>query len=288
VVTLLGNLKWFVLLRSQVIDLDFKRSFWIYYMGYTFNYFLPGGVAGDVVKTGYIIKEGGKKSNSVLSILIDRIMGVFSMMLLIATLLPFFLNYLLNNDLEFINHYSFLIPYIIFVIALSSGLLAIFFYILRNKILYKKLLSFFRKKKQKSRSHEIILSVIKALFLYRNSVSAIVQNILIAAFIQILIGYCLFVIGSYILSGNESTVLSNIISSTITQLISIIPISPGGIGIGEAAFGKSMYYLNNKTLMSYATIYLIYRIYNIIFGVPAIAMFIFKRSKAKSNHKLFT
>lgn len=281
VVILLGNLKWFVLLRSQGINIDFKKLFWIYYMGYTFNYFLPGGIAGDVIKTGYIIKEGGKKSNSVLSILIDRIMGLFSMIILIAILLPFFLTYFLNTDIEFLSHYYFIIPYIILIIILSSGLLAIFFYILRNKVLYEKLLLFFNKNKQKNRFCEIILSVIKALFLYKNSVFVIVQNILIAAFIQILIGYCLFIIGSYIFLGNETTVISNIVSSIITQLISIIPISPGGIGIGEAAFGKTMLYLNNKIFMSYATIYLIYRIYNIVFGIPATAIFIFKKSRAK-------
>lgn len=280
IVILLGNLKWFLLLKAQSIHLDFKSSCWIYYIGYAFNFLLPGGLTGDIIKTSYLIKAGSKKTNAILSILIDRILGMFAMMISIAILLPFFLSDLLKNSAVFTHHTDFIVLYVLLVISLSAGILALFFYVLRHKTLYRKLLSFFNKKSTLLRR---FAPLIKALFLYRNSRVAILGNLFLAITLHIIIGYWLFVIGSYLLVGAELTIFSNIIANIVTQLISIIPISPGGLGIGEAAFGKTMYYLNHQIPLSYATIFLIYRIYNVVLGLPATIMFLFKKNKVILN-----
>lgn len=275
----LGNLKWLILMRTQAINLTLGRCFTIYYLGYTFNYFLPGGIAGDIFKAGYIMKKGSSRSIPALSILLDRVMGLYSMLIVLLIFLPYLGNYFIDYDFKIINEYY--ITYVIAVAIIFFGILFIFFNTLKNEKFYLKIKSFLSAKSEKNKIYKLLLSISNALFLYKNSIKEVIFNIILAAIIQFLIGYCLLIISGYIL-GQSTEFLTHTISSILAQVLSIIPISPGGIGVGEISYAKTMHFLNND-LLSYATVFLIYRIYNLFFGIPAIFIFLFNKSLKTKN-----
>ena len=53
----LNNWRWFLLLRKQGIDMSFSQVFRLTMIGQFFNYMVPGGVGGDVVKGYYLVRD---------------------------------------------------------------------------------------------------------------------------------------------------------------------------------------------------------------------------------------
>ena len=281
VIMVLGNLKWFILLKSQKIEINFISCFYLYYIGYTFNYFLPGGIAGDAVKIGYIAKRNKKRSITAISIIIDRGVGLLAMILIVLFFLPSLFSKI--NKLKWIvSDYSHLIiPYFIFITFSTVLSFLIVFSLVRNKSFYKKITSLL--KKRKGKIFFILLKLVRAVFAYRKSMLAIVLNITLAILIQIIISFSLFYIGQKIL-GQDINIFSYNLASILTQIISIVPISPGGVGIGEVSFAKILYYLNDRILLGYASIYFAFRMINILTCVPGILLFAFGQKKLAAQN----
>ncbi len=276
IIMILGNLKWFILLKSQKIDISFINCFYLYYIGYTFNYFLPGGIAGDAVKIGYIAKRNRKRSIAAISIIIDRCIGLAAMILVVLFFLPSLFEKI--NKLKLIvEDYSHLIlPYFIFLAFITSLSFFIIFSLVRNKKFYKKITSLL--KRRKGKIFFILLKLVRAIFSYRKSIIVIILNISIAILIQIIISFSLFFIGQKILGQDINIFIYNL-ASILTQIISIVPISPGGVGIGEVSFAKILYYLNDRILLGYASVYFAFRMINILTCIPGILLFAFGQKK---------
>ncbi|MES2960917.1 MAG: lysylphosphatidylglycerol synthase transmembrane domain-containing protein [Pseudomonadota bacterium] len=280
-IMLLGNLKWFILLKSQKIKISFMNCFYLYYTGYTFNYFLPGGIAGDALKIGYIAKRNSKRSIAAMSIIIDRVVGLLAMILVVLFFLPSLFGKI--NKLKWIvlDYSHLIVPYYIFLAIATIAVIFLVFSLVNNKKLYKKITAILKRKE--SRIFYILLKLVRAVFAYRKSITVVVQNIILAIVIQIIISCCLFFIGQKILN-QDINIFSYNLASILTQIISIVPISPGGIGIGEVSFAKILYYLNDRILLGYASVYFAFRMINILVCVPGIMLFIFGQKKLVNHH----
>jgi hypothetical protein len=82
-VELIAAWRWEVLLHVQGIFLSRARLIMILLTGVFFNFFIPGGTGGDLVRAFYLIKEApGKGPAAVLSVLIDRVVGLFALIML--------------------------------------------------------------------------------------------------------------------------------------------------------------------------------------------------------------
>lgn len=276
IIMILGNLKWFILLKSQKIRISFINCFYLYYIGYTFNYFLPGGIAGDAVKISYIAKRNEKRSIAAISIIIDRGIGLLAMILVVFFFLPSLFEKI--NKLKWIvADYSHLIlPYLIFLALITALSFFAVFSLVRNKSFYKKITSLL--KKRQGKIFFILLKLVRAIFAYRKSMLVIILNMILAILIQVIISFSLFYIGQKILS-QDINIFSYNLASILTQIISIIPISPGGVGIGEVSFAKILYYLNDRILLGYASVYFAFRMINILTCVPGILLFAFGQKK---------
>ncbi len=83
IVEILAGVRWQLLLLVQGVRLKWSRVFGLSMIGIFFNFFVPGGTGGDVVKIFYLLKETpGKGPQAFLSVLVDRIIGLFSLMAL--------------------------------------------------------------------------------------------------------------------------------------------------------------------------------------------------------------
>ena len=268
-IILLGSIKWHYLLKVQNNSISFKDTFESYYLGYALNYVLFG-VAGDIIKTIHIIKKNDNKIGITMSVVIDRVIGLFSMLIILLAFLP----QILSKNEVFINHsfidsinlniyyFLFSIFFIIFVIFIKKCL--------NSRRINKVILLFLYKYKNKF--IKLIAKTLKILFTYRKSSKNLLANLFIAIVVQIIIGYSIYIISLDILSQYPSF-FNNLISSIAVQIISVIPISPGNIGIGEAAFSQIMYLLNNNILLQYASVYFIFRIFNMLYSVPGVIIY---------------
>ena len=80
VVEICAGVRWQLLLRVQGIALSWARVFMLLLIGVFFNFVIPGGTGGDVVKVFYLLKETpGKRAQALLSVLVDRLIGLFAL-----------------------------------------------------------------------------------------------------------------------------------------------------------------------------------------------------------------
>lgn len=82
VITLFAVWRWVVLLHARGLYIPFGYGVSLYLIGMFFSYALPGSVSGDLIRGYYLVQDyPGRKMDSVLSVLIDRVLGLYSFFL---------------------------------------------------------------------------------------------------------------------------------------------------------------------------------------------------------------
>jgi glycosyltransferase 2 family protein len=84
----LGLLRWRMVLRVQGLDLSLPRTAEISLVAHFFNSFLLGSTGGDLLKAYYAARETHhKKTEAVVTVLVDRLVGLFAMLLFAALMM---------------------------------------------------------------------------------------------------------------------------------------------------------------------------------------------------------
>ncbi len=98
VVEICSGVRWQLLLRVQGIVLSWGRVFMLLLIGVFFNFIIPGGTGGDVVKIFYLLKETpGQRSRALLSVLVDRLIGLFALIAMAGVLIATQWHWLLSS-----------------------------------------------------------------------------------------------------------------------------------------------------------------------------------------------
>jgi uncharacterized membrane protein YbhN (UPF0104 family) len=80
--------RWNLLLRAQEIRLPYREALGLTMIGLLFNVVIPGAVGGDLVKGYYITRAAeGRRSSAATSILMDRVLGILGLLLLAALMI---------------------------------------------------------------------------------------------------------------------------------------------------------------------------------------------------------
>ena len=88
IVELAAIIRWQILLRVQGIRIGWGRLASLFMIGILFNPFMPGGTGGDVAKIYYLLTETpDKKPAALLAVLMDRLMGLFGLILIAGTVI---------------------------------------------------------------------------------------------------------------------------------------------------------------------------------------------------------
>ena len=88
VVEICAGVRWQLLLRVQGIALSWARVFMLLLIGVFFNFIIPGGTGGDVVKIFYLLKETpGRRTQALLAVLVDRLIGLFALIAMAGVLI---------------------------------------------------------------------------------------------------------------------------------------------------------------------------------------------------------
>jgi uncharacterized protein (TIRG00374 family) len=79
-------LRWRLLLKVQSVDISLWAGLKLHLMGLFYNNCLPSSIGGDVLRASYITKhvDKDKQVEAILSVFIDRIIGLFCTLLLAA------------------------------------------------------------------------------------------------------------------------------------------------------------------------------------------------------------
>jgi len=209
------------LLHSQNIHFTMARCFLFNCTGLFYSLFLPGGISGDAVRAFYFMQSGEDSRLRILGALfLDRLLGLISMVglgLVAAVVLALSMPLIRPYIMVFITIFAFLL-----------GMLLLLQFLGRLHVPGDHGDAWF------DRLWARIKRMIADLHLTRYPaqvvMTAIALSLLIQASAVVLIFYC----AEYARSGLGILEVSAV--APIGLLINAIPISPGGLGVGEKGF----------------------------------------------------
>jgi len=82
----LSFVRWYLLVRGLDLEFHLRDAFRLGTLGFMLNQVSPGSVGGDLIKAVFIAREQpGKRTEAVATVLVDRVIGLYAM-LLVASL----------------------------------------------------------------------------------------------------------------------------------------------------------------------------------------------------------
>ena len=74
--------RWWLLLRTQGIHINIWAAIRLHFLGLFYNNAMPGSIGGDLIRAWYVTKHTEKKFEAVLSIFVDRFIGLLSSLIM--------------------------------------------------------------------------------------------------------------------------------------------------------------------------------------------------------------
>ena len=224
-VEILGTVRWQILLRIQGIRVSWLRAGAIVMIGLFFTQFLPGGIGGDAMRLYFVFKlVPGRKVAATLSVALDRVLGLLTLLLLAGVTLSLRFNALTRSSSS--RH----IVYLALVILGASFAFVVLLFWLANVGLLPKLpgATPFRK---------VIIESEEALRRCRAHllIMACAFLVTVAAHLAYYASY--YCAGKSLHASGHVASLADILSiMPLVDTIVSVPISFGGIGVRETLF----------------------------------------------------
>ncbi len=264
ILILFSTWRWFKLYTAQSITLTFKETILPTYFGVAFNNVLPGSVGGDFVRLFYLFKKfHTKKSAVALSIFFDRVIGLMGIFVTISAIALWRMNAFQHAPSLF---YVLTLCIIFCVMGLGIFLLSL---LLPQRLGFSTWLS---NKFPNKKWVGPLVSFCDAVHVYRHAKTTIIQCLLISVGIQVLMAFTIVLI-SQMMGFAPISFVDFIIAIGAAQIANLVPLTPGGLGIGEVAFANVLLLLNPGSSAAYATIFLAFRFLGILSYLPGVILY---------------
>lgn len=221
----IGSIRWWFLLRVQGILLPLKVTAALTLIGQFFNAFLLGTTGGDIVKIFYITQYAPqKKAEAALTVLVDRILGLFVLLCCVLATFPWQLSVLIQHEETRAICYALLI--------LFAGILAICIGLAR--IPFERLPSFVHQLWNRIPRRDILEALLWGF--RQHGQSALLT--LWAMVSSIFIWFIIFTAGYFVaLALHLDVTYAQILTAiSIALCVTALPISIGGHGVREGVF----------------------------------------------------
>lgn len=220
----LNGIRW----KASNTDNTFQISNWNYFhymmVSTSFNLVMPGALGGDVIKAAWVGTDlKVNRARNVLSIFFDRLIGMFS--ILILGLLSFLFSPLILINIKIIVWFSVAFLIVIFILLV--------WYIKKES--FSVLINRWKSKKK------IFFSIKKVIIIFQDIIRVYIKRpkiILYTLSLSFIMHFSLFII-NYTIAQFLDIKISFLDISLVTcmvWLITAIPISISGIGIREISF----------------------------------------------------
>ncbi len=116
----LGVIRWRIFLRMLGIQLSLWKSVQVCMVALFCNTFMLGAVGGDLVRAGYLVRRGSGKTESLLSVVMDRVSGLGALIIYTLVLTIWNHEWLLQSRVV-VQLFAFVIVYQIIALALIAA-----------------------------------------------------------------------------------------------------------------------------------------------------------------------
>ncbi len=236
--------------------ITFARSFRLTLVGQFFSFFIPGGVGGDVVKALELSRtESISKSDALSTVLADRILSLFAMILMSAAFLAYEYTHEPTPNLK-----KFLLVSTALLAIVTAGLFLAPYIVNKLSFLFKNKNSVILIKLEK-----VISSFDLTFKAFRNAKTQF-KNLVICLVVQsISIYFLYFVVKTLGVTPPPFLVFFSL--CCFGFLASAVPITPAGIGVGQAAFYFIFSTFNDDLGQATVTAVSMLQIFNLVFAL---------------------
>jgi len=225
------GLRWWLLLRSQKISISFWAVVRLYLLGWFYNNFMPGSVGGDLLRAWYITRHTAKKFEAVLSVFIDRLIGLLSTFVIAVFFYMFFLRgrgpVITSTDRS--GFFESIAAYKGILLCLFASIVVIACILLihkKGREMLEKLWLYIR-----ARAMTMIVKFKDAIVIYCRNIGTILVVFGLTVFLQLLTITGFWLLGRNL--GIETGVVYYYVFFTLTWVLGAIPISIGGAVVVE-------------------------------------------------------
>jgi uncharacterized protein (TIRG00374 family) len=252
--------RWKILLGTQGITHSSGQLLRVVFIGQFLNNVLPiGGAGGDAFRIAYVLKNDiGHRASAVLSIIVDRVMGLYGLIIVASAMILIEWRLVLSQDL---------------LLIMASGVISALFGMpialpmLHRMLKGQGIPSFLGKLRFLPSAHEWAMLLDQSLIRYRRHVREAVITLLISVTIHGLI-----LMSFLILAGAPFELQA--LSATLAWLSNLIPVTPGGLGIGEGVFDQICRWGTTDGKTGYGTLFLAHRSLFIMTTFPGLLLLI--------------
>lgn len=228
-----NNYRWQILMKAQGLRMPVSETFPLSLIGMFFNYAMPGGVGGDVVKGYYVVQDHPEhKAGAIISIFMDRMVGFFIMIMTAALALSWKWETVLQSKALEGLATGVMVLACVFILFFALALSRRFKQYRFVKFLFDNL-----------PMGKKIEAIYLRLHTFRNHLPALFTSFILSFISQFGTIVAVAFIGSWV-GVNELSLGDYMFLVPLGTVATALPISPAGVGVGQAAF----YFLFNSAL----------------------------------------
>jgi uncharacterized protein (TIRG00374 family) len=258
VVILLSSLRFFFVAKKFNLELSYPQAISVTSLSGLFFYILPGSIGSEISRFFLLRKTHTSKSSILATILVDRGFALLSQILIVIIIFASILN---SNK----------IFYLLYLISIIFVVLMVFLFI--NLKIYNLIFN-------KLKKFKVYNILDKFKFYFLNNTLHLSSILFFSVLINFLLVFCIYSIlnDQHVISLNFLKIGVVTISSNI---VSVIPVTPGGIGVSEYFFNFLGEQININDIEWVTTAYIILRIMNFFANaiIYVVTYFYLKRGK---------
>jgi glycosyltransferase 2 family protein len=235
--------RWYLLVRALDLPFTVRNAYRLGLVGIFYNTFFPGSVGGDLLKAYFIAHaHPERKTRAVASVIADRALGLFGLILFVAVLGS--IAWAMGDPRITGN------PELQWIVKLMAGIAgaSVLGFLLLGLVLHRADI-FAGRLKRIPKLGNSLAELWYAVVEYRKRLKVVALGIALSAASHFALVFAFHCAASVFPPANPAAELAtlpeHLVIAPIGFIVQAIPISPGGVGVGEAAFA-GLYKLSGR------------------------------------------
>ena len=221
VAMLVMSFRLLLIFRVQGIRLSYFETVYLNFLGFFFNLFFPSAVGGDVAKAYYAYKHSGKKLESTTSVILDRMMGFVSLIVMAVLAILIFSKQINDRRIDLVIY-----------LALGGMVLCMLFFASKR---FARVFKFLKHLIPSAKWQDKIAEVYHAIHGYRQH-----KGVMAATITLSFAGQCLFILVHYVASRSLGIEMNPWLFFILIPILSVATMLPSIGGFGVREFGIVM------------------------------------------------